>query len=118
MMSKTSTALLIKFIMTFAFAWIAFRLIDGNAFGQIVLLSIIATAVNYIAGDLIVLPKFGNIVASIGDGGMGAIVAYIMALILPTFVVSATSLIIFLTFIAIGEYFFHQYLLKAEKVAP
>lgn len=117
-MSKTATALVIKFIMTLAFAWIAFGFVEGNAFSWILTLGIIATAANYLLGDLIVLPKFGNIVASFGDGVMGALVAYIMALLVPAFLVSGVSLLIFLILIAIGEYFFHQYLLKTDKVAP
>jgi len=49
---------------------------------------------------------------------MGALVAYIFSWLIPAFMVSLTSLLLFAVLIAIGEYFFHQYLLKSEKVAP
>lgn len=117
-MNKTTTALAIKFVMTLVFAWIAFGFIDGNDFSWILLLGIIATVGNYILGDLYVLPKFGNIVASLGDGGVGVLIAYVMAVLIPAFLVSTTSLVTFFFLVAIGEYFLHQYLLKSEKVAP
>ena len=114
----TMTALAIKFLMTFVFAWLTFGLMDGNFLSWVLFVAIIGTVLNYLAGDLVVLPKFGNIVASAGDGVMGALVAYIISLSTPNFVVSLTSLVIFAILIAVGEFFFHQFLLKSKKVAP
>ncbi len=114
----TATTLLIKFLMTFVFAWVTFGLMDGNFLSWVFFVALVGTVLNYLAGDLFVLPKFGNIVASTGDGIMGALVAYIISLFTPAFVVSLTSLVIFAILIAVGEFFFHQFLLKSKKVAP
>ncbi|WP_066639463.1 DUF2512 family protein [Desulfolucanica intricata] len=117
-MSKTVTALIMKFVMTLIVAAIAFTFIDGNAWGWIFALAIIGTILNYVIGDLMVLPKYGNIVASIGDGVIAALTAYIFDLLILDFRTSFTSLIVFGVLVAVGEYFFHQYLRRSEKVEP
>ena len=115
---RTTTALLVKFLMAFVFAYIALTVIDANPVSWVLFIAIVATAVNYLFGDLVVLRNYGNIVASVGDGLMAAVVAYIFALFIPLIVVSALSLIVFAVLVAVGEYFFHRYLLSSDKVAP
>lgn len=116
-MNKTMVALGFKFVMTFFFAVISFYVTD-NPLNWVVIVSLAATGLNYLIGDLFVLPNMGNIVASLGDGIMGAITAYIIDLISPVFSTTITSLAVFAFLVAIGEYFFHLYLQKSEKVAP
>jgi len=119
-MSKTATALIVKFIMTFVFALIALSfVIDNNAWGWVFWVALAGTALNYLVGDLLVLPKFGNIVASVGDGVMAALIAYIIDYLVPTaFQTSFTALALFGVLVALEEYFFHQYLLRSDKVEP
>ncbi|AGL02681.1 Protein of unknown function (DUF2512) [Desulfoscipio gibsoniae DSM 7213] len=117
-MNKTATALLFKFIMTFVFAIIALRFIDNNTWGWVFWVALAGTALNYLVGDLFVLPKYGNIVASVGDGVMAALAAYIINLIVPAFQTTFTALALFAVLVAVGEYFFHQYLQRSEKVEP
>lgn len=64
------------------------------------------------------LPNFGNMVASLGDGAMAAITAYIIDILTIEFVTNLPSLYAFAILIALGEYFFHAYLVKTEEVAP
>ncbi|MGR6835956.1 DUF2512 family protein [Syntrophomonas erecta] len=117
-MGQTSRALLVKLVMTFIAGLLTLSLIDGNRWWPVLVIAIIGTAVNYFVGDLVVLPALGNITASIGDGIMAALVAYVVALAWPEVVVSFTSLLVFAIIIMVGEYFFHQYLEKSEEVAP
>ncbi|NLG33147.1 MAG: DUF2512 family protein [Syntrophomonadaceae bacterium] len=117
-MSKTSMSLIVKFVVTLIAFYVTLALIDNNPWGWILLAALIGTAVNYLVGDLVVLPAYGNIAASIGDGIMAALVAYIISLVVPAFAVSWTALILLAVIIAIAEYFFHQYLLTTDKVAP
>ena len=76
------------------------------------------TALNYLFGDLFVLPKWGNLGASIVDGILAIGLAYIVDLAVPAFTTSAAGLLIFGALVAVGEYLFHQYLKRSEKVAP
>ncbi|SFH29592.1 Protein of unknown function [Desulfotomaculum arcticum] len=119
-MSKTSTALIIKFIMTFVMAAIVFELLNmGNAtWFWVFVVSLVGTALNYLLGDLYVLPKFGNIVASIGDGVLAALVAFIIDALTRFFDTTFASLVLFALLIAVGEYFFHQYLKASPEVEP
>ncbi|AZO95654.1 DUF2512 family protein [Halocella sp. SP3-1] len=115
---RTGMALLIKFILTFVAAFIAFDLLLNNDIFWILLLSLVAMLINYLIGDLMVLPAKGNMIASIGDGLLAAITAYIFDLLIPAFTTSWSTLLWFAILIGIAEYFFHLYLKKDEKVAP
>ncbi len=115
---RTIMALLFKLVATFIAAWVAFTLVDLNSIVMISLVAVIGTVLNYLLGDLVILPSTGNIMASVSDGVLGAAVAYVVDLFSYNFNASATGLIIFAAIIAVAEYFFHIYLIKDEKVAP
>lgn len=115
---RTIMALLLKLVVTFAAAWVAFNLVDLNSLSMISVVAVAGTVLNYLLGDLLILPSTGNITASVGDGVLGAAVAYVVDLFSYNFNASATGLIIFAAIIAVAEYFFHIYLIKDEKVAP
>lgn len=117
-MSKTSNALTFKFLMTFVFAWIAFGAIGGNAFRWVLLVAILGAVIDYLAGDLLILPRVGSFIGAIINGGLAALIAVAVGMIIPAFTITTLSVIIFAVPIAVGEYFFHQYLLKADQVEP
>ena len=117
-MSETSKALLTKLTMTFIFGVLTFTLINNSTLVSVFIVTFIITATNYFVGDLIVMPRLSNIVASISDGITGAFISYIIAVISMSFKVSISSLFIFAVLTAIGEYFFHIYLDDSEKVEP
>lgn len=117
-MSKTSNALIFKFLMTFVLAWIAFGAIGGNAFRWVLLVAILGAVIDYLAGDLLILPRVGSFIGAIINGGLAALIAVAVGMIIPAFAITTLSVIIFAVPIAVGEYFFHQYLLKADQVEP
>ena len=114
MRTEVLMALAVKLVMTFIVGVVAFSFIDGNPWGQVFWVALVATAVNYFVGDRMVLPSYGNATAAVGDGIMGSIVAYLGAVITEAFTVSAASIVTFLVLVAIGEYFFHRYLVTAD----
>ncbi|NPV70133.1 MAG: DUF2512 family protein [Firmicutes bacterium] len=117
-LSRTVTALIVRFLLTLVAAWIAFSWVGFNPLDQIVLLAVVGTIVNYVLGDLMVLPRYGNLVASVGDGVLAAVVAYLVDLFLPAFRTNFLSLVLFGVLVAIAEYVFHQYLFRAREVSP
>lgn len=117
-MSQKPTALLFKLAMTFIAGLLTLSLVNGNYWWPVLIISIIAAAVNYLIGDLAVLPAFGNIIASIGEGIMAALAAYLVALVWPAVAVSFTSLLVLAIIIMVGEYFFHQYFKVTQDEAP
>ncbi len=120
-------ALIVKFLFTFAAAWLAFGYIGGNALSWIILTTLAVAVLNYFIGDLIILPSFRNIVASILDGLLGAITAFLIYLlagviqpnnqIANVFRTNLFTLVFFAVVIAIIEYFFHKYLLQSNKAS-
>ncbi len=115
---QTTIALVVKFAITFLAAVLSFYLLDNNTMGWVAIVALAGTALNYLLGDLVVLPRMGNITASVGDGLMGAIIAYAFTFIVPAFRVSWASLLLFAVLIVVAEYAFHMYLKRSEKVAP
>ena len=75
---KTTIALIIKFIVTMAAAWISFMLFGTVAFWTVAIIAIVGTVFNYLIGDLLVLPRFGNVIASIVDGILGGALAWMI----------------------------------------
>ena len=115
---RTAIALIFKYIATYVAAWTAFRYIDGNPLIWTITVSIIATIGNWFIGDLRILPAYGNIIAAIGDGVLGALFAFIIATFAPNFQVSLISLPTFAFIIFAVEVFFHMYILKDDRVDP
>ncbi len=104
-------ALLYKFILILASLLVVFGFIYGVSFGDILLMSIILTIVLYILGDLVILPRFGNLTATLGDFG----ISYLGLWFLGNMYVEEDirlSVASFLSacLITIGEAFFHMYL--------
>lgn len=116
-MSQTSKALLVKFLMTFVVAALAFRTL-GSTWSSILFLAVAGTILNYLLGDLLILPAAGNLVASVADGGLAALTAYLIDRVSTGLKTTSGRLMLFAVLIAVGEYFFHRYLIKSPKVAP
>lgn len=115
-MNRSILGLIVKFIATFVAAWIAYGVIEDNPFLWIVIVAIAVAAINYLIGDMLVLPRFGNIVAAVGDGVMAALIAYLIDLITNDFYTTFTSNIVFLVIIIICEYFIHKLIVHDERV--
>lgn len=117
-MSETAKALIFKFVMSLVVAVLAFGIIGGNAFGWVFLVAVLAAAIDYLVGDLFILPKVGSLIGAIINGGLAAVIPLLVAAANPAFTTTAVSVLVFAALIAVGEYFFHNYLLRAEKVEP
>lgn len=114
-MDKTTKNLLFKFIMTFIFAYIALAIIQGNVWSWVLLVALATTALNYVVGDVLILPGFSNTVASVADGLMAMLTAYVAGVIILGFETNLLTLLIFGTLVTIGEYILHRRLLKKSN---
>jgi hypothetical protein len=113
-MDRTGRSIIIKFIMTFIFAFIALGLVRSNVLNWIILVSLAVTAMNYLLGDILILPSFGNTVASVADGLSAMLVAHIIGIVVLGLRTSLLSLLLFGTLITIGEYVFHRRILDSR----
>lgn len=116
-MHKTTAALFWKLAMTFGSGLATLGLLERNPTGWVLLSAIIIAAVNYLVGDLMLFPSFGNLIAAIGEGFLAVAVAYVVALFTPPLQTSAISLAIFGALIAMGEGILHGSLLGTPRAA-
>jgi hypothetical protein len=117
-MTRTSSALFAKFLITFAAAYLTVGLVNRNPIGWIFILAILGTIINYLIGDLMILPRTGSFFAALMDGVLSGLTAYILDLASKNFNTTLRGLGFFAILIMIAEYFFHRYLIHAKKVAP
>ncbi len=104
--------------MMFVFALSTLTLFDTNPASLVFVYAIIATAVNYFIGDRMILPTTDSSVASVADGIMAALVAWIMARLLTGFRTTFATLLAFAILVTLGEYFYRQFVNDSERVAP
>jgi len=108
---RHAIALLIKFA---AIATVLFSLLGifyNATLGEILSIAIITTLVAYVLGDLFLLPRFGNLVATIADFGLAFLAVWALGSILieQTFDILTASFFAALA-ITVVEAFFHIYM--------
>jgi hypothetical protein len=113
---KTTVALIIKFIVTMVAAWFSFMMFGRVAFWTVVIIALAGTVINYLIGDLLILPRWGNAIAAILDGILGGATAWVILAFSPVTYTFRTSVFIFAIIVAVAEFFFHMYLISAHIV--
>ena len=113
---KTTIALIIRFLAAWAVAWIAFMVFGTVAFWTVVIIAVVATILNYLIGDLLLLSRIGNIWTSIIEGAIGGLTAWAILYYSPIAFASTRSLWIFAVLAACVGFFFHMYLFNAHIV--
>lgn len=109
------TALVIKFLITATVVFSLLSIFDVASILEMFLVSLFVTGGAYIIGDLLLLPRFGNAIATIADFGLATVGIWLLSLVFigaefPVFTVSLIAAF----FIAICEAVFHIYM--QEKV--
>lgn len=113
---KTTLALIIRFLATWAVAWIAFMVFGTVAFWTVLIIVVAAAILNYLIGDLLLLSRIGNIWTSIIEGVIGGLAAWIILFYSPVAFTTTRSLWIFTILTACVGFFFHMYLYSAHIV--
>lgn len=109
---KHLAALGIKYIMTVV-VLLAFMSLGGSApLGTRAGLALFLVVVNYLIGDLIILPVYGNRIAVVLDGVLSAIMLYGLQFISRA-VLSVSGAIIMGILIGLTEQFFHRFVKEA-----
>lgn len=112
---KHVKAFAIKFVATLTLLYIVLGLMFGMSFGEVFVLTAVLGVTAYLIGDLLILPRTNNTIATIGDYVLtwGIIYMFIDAMTigypLGTLFVATLGVVIF-------EVFFHRYL--ANNVLP
>ncbi|MFD1170658.1 YndM family protein [Oceanobacillus caeni] len=114
-MMKHIKALGIKFIVTSVILFSLLAIFETATLGEILLISALVTGINYIIGDLLILPRFNNFIATIADFALAFVGIWALSsmFIYPTTPIGIVSGFAAF-FIAISEGLFHVYM--KEKV--
>jgi hypothetical protein len=109
---KHLKALLIKFVGTSIVLLSLFGIFsESTSIGEIITFGVLTTLISYFVGDLFILPKFGNLVATIADFGLSFLLLWGLSsfFIGPSLSVTLTSFFAALG-ITIVEGLFHIYM--------
>ncbi|MGM7722183.1 YndM family protein [Metabacillus sp. Hm71] len=103
-------AIVIKFIATFALLYVILGIVFDVQFENVLLISLVLGVISYMVGDLVILPRTNNRVATLADFGMAFLVIWLM---LDNISNDGADIFWASLFSAIGvalfEYFFHKY---------
>lgn len=103
--------LFIKFLMSLAVTTIILGLIYNVTFGDILFISILLTGISYFLGDLFILPRYGNTVATIADFGVTFIATWLLGIMVIERIIPLGIASFFVAlFISLGEILFHRYM--------
>ncbi|WP_197482175.1 YndM family protein [Oceanobacillus sp. Castelsardo] len=108
-------ALAIKFMTILIILYSLLAIFESATLGEFLLISALVTGIAYIIGDLFILPRFNNVVATIADFGLAFVGIWVLSsmFIYPTTPIGIVSGFAAF-FIAISEALFHVYM--KEKV--
>ncbi|MFD1038275.1 YndM family protein [Virgibacillus byunsanensis] len=117
-------ALGIKYIFTMIVIFSIFGIFYNASLGRLFWISVLVTGVAYLIGDLFLLPRFGNLVASIADFGLAFIAFWVLGNLLIQVSIQIIPVSLFAAFfITCCEPLFHTYmeervLHKRREVRP
>lgn len=113
---KHLKAIAIKFVSSLVLLSIILGLFFDMAFSNILLISLVLGVAAYIIGDLLILPRTNNTVATLADFGLAFLVIWLMSENL-TYGDNHFSLSLIAALgVALFEYMFHKYL--ARNILP
>ncbi|WP_186579492.1 YndM family protein [Aquibacillus kalidii] len=109
-------ALTIKFIATFALLYLILGVLGDLSFTAVFSITVVLGVVSYLIGDLLLLPKTNNIIATVADLGLAFVLIYwmsdAMTPVTDTFGISVIAALA----VALCEELFHRYL--ANNLLP
>ncbi|PEA12300.1 hypothetical protein CON42_25895 [Bacillus thuringiensis] len=112
-MMKHIVALLIKYTAITAVLLIVLSIFQGISIPRVLLISLFLTGASYLIGDLFILPKYGNMIATMADFGLNFFGTWLLTSLFTNLDATRNiGLSSFLAALIIGgiEVFFHIYM--------
>jgi hypothetical protein len=111
---KHLRAIAIKFVVSLVLLYVILGVMYDMSFTNVFLISLVLGLASYVIGDLFLLPKTNNTIATMADFGLAFMVIWLLgesltygeSLLLPSLIAAAG--------VAVFEYFFHKYM--ADRV--
>ncbi|WP_122647111.1 DUF2512 family protein [Enterococcus mediterraneensis] len=114
---KHVKALVVKAIVIWAILWVVLTGFYGVSFLDSTIVGVIIVVMIYILGDLLILRKIGNVVATIVDAGSAGVILWLYLYFMNDTADIWMKVLIPAVLIGLFEWFFHKWLLK-EGVVP
>ncbi|MDD3999354.1 MAG: DUF2512 family protein [Bacilli bacterium] len=114
-MKRVYLGLILKIVLIFVSAWVAFGLIEDNGLLWIFIVSLAASLLTYLIGDILILPRLGNVSASVANAVLAVLIAWIIDMLTVNFYITWVSGLVFVVLIFIIEMVLHRYLEGVEN---
>lgn len=111
---KNFTNLVLKVAMIWLLLALLIPVFGRSTWSQTLITGLVLVILSYVASDLWILPKFGNMASIIADFGIYALGIWAMVKALPQFIITTSGYWIIALALTAGEWFFHQYLLATK----
>ncbi|WP_121613087.1 YndM family protein [Mesobacillus foraminis] len=106
------TAMAIKFISSLVLLYVILGLFFGMSFTNVFLITLALGIISYILGDMMILPRTSNTVATLADFGLAFLLIWIMSQNLTYGDNTFWPSLIAALGVTLFEYFFHKYINK------
>lgn len=110
-----SKVLVLKFSADFAPLYVILGLIYGMSFENVFIIAALLGIIGYILGDMIILPKSSNVIATAADFSLAFLFIWFLISILTYEDNVITMSLIASLGIALFEFFFHNYVINSMK---
>jgi uncharacterized membrane protein len=115
--------LMIKFLMVSLVLFITLNYLTDLSLGQILFVSILVTIPAYFIGDIFILRRTNNTIATIADIGLTFVILYLANYFIDNTLnyvnnigdISMMDALIASIFVGVGEWFFHKYVIRTDK---
>ncbi|MBO0991796.1 YndM family protein [Bacillus sp. SD088] len=108
-------AITIKFLASLALLYMILGMFYGMSFANVFLITLTLGVVSYLIGDLLILPRTNNSIATAADFGLSLFVIWMMSIALTTGANLFMMSLVAAVGITIFEYFFHR-LMDSEVI--
>lgn len=116
---KHIRALAVKLTMIEAISLAVLIPLAGLTAGEALMVGLVNTLLLYILGDMVVLPLLGNLVATIGDGGIAFLATWLAPAYAGVRMIAPLTALVLAVVVMIAEYyFFHVYVRRTVLPGP
>lgn len=109
-MKRIYLGLILKIILIFVSAWIAYGLIEENSLLWIFISSLAVSLITFLVGDMLVVTRYGNVSGAVADVVIGGILVWLIDMLTDYFYITWVSTLVFLVLLFIIELILHRYL--------
>lgn len=107
---KHVIAFAVKGIASLVLLYLILGMMFGMSFGNVLFITLVLGMVTYIIGDMLILPRTNNLVASVADFGLALMVIWLMSSVLPNGGNLFSMSLISSLGVALFEFFYHKYI--------